>query len=73
MPTALRNELKKLEEDMPKLEDKIAELKKLLALETTDYHRILELQKEIDDNDQLLNQYMERYFELEEIKNQYTI
>lgn len=73
MPTALRNELKKLEEDMPKLEEKISSLRELLSKETTDYHKILELQKEIDDNDNLLNQYMERYFELEEIKNQYTI
>ena len=73
MPTALRNELNRLEEDMPKLEEKIAELKRLLSLESTDFHKILELQKEIDDNDNLLNQYMERYFELEEIKKQYTI
>lgn len=73
MPTALRNELKMLEEEMPKLEDKIANLKKLLALETTDFHKILELQKEIDDNDNLLSKYMERYFELEEIKASYTI
>lgn len=73
MPTALRNELNRLEVDMPKLEEKITELKRLLSLESTDFHKILELQKEIDDNDNLLNQYMERYFELEEIKKQYTI
>lgn len=73
MPTSLRNELSKLEELMPKLENEIEELKALLAKETTDYHRMMELQAQIDEKDQLLSSYMERFFELDEIRESYSI
>lgn len=73
MPTALRNELLKIEELMPKLEAEIEQLRALLAKETTDYHRMMELQAQIDEKDQLLSSYMERFFELDEIRESYSI
>lgn len=73
MPASLRNELTKLEEEMPKIESEMEELKQQLNSQTTDYHKILELTNDIDIKDKQLDQMMNRYFELLEIKESYEI
>ncbi len=71
MPASLRNELNKLNEDMPLLENKINILKEDLKKETTDYKKIMEISKEIEENEMLYEKMMERFFELEAIKEEY--
>ena len=73
MPAALRNELEKINTEMPKLEQELEFLKAELALETTDYRKIIELQENINELSQKLDSMIERYFELEEIKESYKI
>ena len=73
MPASLRNELEKITNDMPKLEAEIEQLKIDLSKEATDYRKILELQQSIEDLNNSLEKMMERYFELEEIKESYKI
>lgn len=71
MPASLRNELNKLNEDMPLLENKINILKEDLKKETTDYKKIMEISKEIEENEMMYEKMMERFFELEAIKEEY--
>lgn len=71
MPASLRNELNKLNEDMPILEGKINLLKDSLKKETTDYKKLMELSAEIEENEALYEKMMERYFELEAIREEY--
>lgn len=73
MPASLRNELKDLEASMPRLEEELTALRRELSRETTDYHKIMELTEKIEEKDSLLTEKMERYFELEEIKNSYSL
>ena len=71
MSASLRNELTKLEEDIPKLEEKIKDIKDRLALETTDYKKLMELNNEVEENEKILDQMMERFFELDAIREEY--
>ena len=71
MSASLRNELTKLEEDIPKLEKKIKDIKDRLALETTDYKKLMELNNEVEENEKILDQMMERFFELDAIREEY--
>lgn len=71
MPASLRNELARLEESLPKLEEEIQVLREELAKHSTDYHKLLELNEEIQKKDDELNAGMERYFELEELRSSY--
>lgn len=71
MPASLRNELARLEESLPKLEEEIQVLREELATHSTDYHKLLELNEEIQKKDDELNAGMERYFELEELRSSY--
>lgn len=71
MPASLRNELARLEESLPKLEEEIQALREELAKHSTDYHKLLELNEEIQKKDDELNAGMERYFELEELRSSY--
>lgn len=71
MPASLRNELARLEESLPKLEEEIQVLREELANHSTDYHKLLELNEEIQKKDDELNAGMERYFELEELRSSY--
>lgn len=71
MPTNLRNEYNKLSEFIPKLEEEISNIKLDLAKETTNYHKILELQAIIDEKEIFLDESINRLFELEEIKLSY--
>lgn len=71
MPASLRNELARLEESLPKLEEEIQVLREELAKHSTDYHKLLELNEEIQKKDDELNACMERYFELEELRSSY--
>ena len=73
MPAALRNELDKLNQDMPELENEIVELESALKKETTDYVRMMELQDEINAKSSKLDEMMDRAIELEEIKASYDI
>lgn len=73
MPASLRNELEKITNDIPKLEAEIEQLKIDLSKEATDYRKILELQQSIEELNNSLEKMMERYFELEEIKESYKI
>ncbi len=43
LPTSIRNESNKLNEEIPKLENEIDKLKKELSLETIDYKKIMDL------------------------------
>lgn len=70
-PASLRNELDRLNEELPILDDEIAELKGLLAKETTDYIRMMELEKEIKEKNDKLDSMMDRVIVLEEIKGSY--
>ena len=56
---------------MPLLENKINILKEDLKKETTDYKKIMEISKEIEENEMLYEKMMERFFELEAIKEEY--
>ena len=73
LPASIRNELNKLNEEMPIIEGKIKKLKDDLSKETTDYHKMMDLQAEIDKLNLELDSKMERYFELEDIKESYTL
>lgn len=73
MPTALRNELSKLLEDIPNMEEELKNLKAALLKETTDYQRLMELNKDIENLEIKLDQSINRLFDLEEIKNNYTV
>ena len=46
-------------------------LKEDLKKETTDYKKIMEISKEIEENEMLYEKMMERFFELEAIKEEY--
>ena len=72
-PASLRNELDKLNLDMPKIEAEIVELEGLLKKETTDYIRMMELQDQIKKRSEALDQMMDRAIELEEIKASYEV
>ena len=71
MPTNLRNEYNRLNEEIPKLEEEISNIKLELSKESTDYHKILELQAKIDEKEIILDESINRLFELEEIKSSY--
>ena len=72
LPTSIRNESNKLNEEIPKLENEIDKLKKELSLETIDYKKIMDLSNRIEELNKELDSKMERFLELEEIKEQYN-
>lgn len=71
MPTNLRNEYNRLNEEIPKLELEIDSMKKAVNNETTDFHKIMELQEKIEIMEKELDNAINRLFELEEIKLNY--
>ncbi|MBQ3253919.1 MAG: hypothetical protein IJA65_05110, partial [Acholeplasmatales bacterium] len=71
MSSNLRNELDKLTEEIPILEEKLSVLKLELSKESTDYRKILELQEEISNLELEIDNKMERLLELEEIKESF--
>lgn len=71
LPTNIRNEYNKINEDLPNLEVQLAKLKIDLSIQTTDYHKMLEIQAEIDKVENSIDSYINRLFELEEIKKNY--
>lgn len=71
LPTNIRNEYNKINEDLPNLEVQLAKLKNDLSIQTTDYHKMLEIQAEIDKVENSIDSYINRLFELEEIKKNY--
>lgn len=73
MPAKERNELIKLEEEIPNLENKLNSLNKEIKISTTDYTKLMDIQKEIDEITAILETKTNRYFELLEIKEKYEI
>lgn len=72
MPTNLRNELQRLEDELPKLEEEVKALSTELKGQTTDFHKMMELQQQIDSLSNIINEKTDRYFELLEIKELYS-
>ncbi len=71
MPASLRNELNRLNEELPKVEEKIELLKAELKIQTTDYRKMMELEDEISELTNKSDDMMNRIIELEEIKESY--
>jgi ATP-binding cassette subfamily F protein uup len=72
MPASLRNELNKLEEEIPNLENKVKLLKEEINNNTTDYHKLVEIQEDIDKLTNDISIKTDRYFELLEMKEEYN-
>jgi len=70
-PPKLRNELNNLEELIPILENKAKELQIELKKSSTDFHKLMELQEELNNLEKDLEEKTNRYFELLEIKESY--
>jgi ATP-binding cassette subfamily F protein uup len=71
MPARERNELNKLEEEIPSLEDKFKQLNAEIKVSTTDYTKLMDIQKEIDELSKIIEDKTNRYFELLAIKEEY--
>ncbi len=71
MPASLRNELTKLEEEIPALEEHAKELKASLNESSTDFHKLMELNEELEKLSSEIDTKTNRYFELLEIKESY--
>ncbi len=72
LPASIRNEITKIDEQMPLLEQQISDLEIELKKETTNYIKIMELSEKINTLKEQLDTLIERYFELEEIKKEYS-
>ena len=71
MPAKERNELAKLEEEIPTLEEKLKGLNVEIKKSTTDYTKLMDIQKEIDELSIVIEEKTNRYFELLAIKEEY--
>ena len=71
MPAKERNELAKLEEEIPTLEEKLKGLNVEIKKNTTDYTKLMDIQKEIDELSIVIEEKTNRYFELLAIKEEY--
>lgn len=71
MPASLRNEYQQIQQQITHLEEEINDLQEQIASQTTDFHKIMELQSALDEKQKTNDRLIERYVELEEIKNQY--
>ncbi len=71
MPARERNELNKLEDEIPSLEDKLKQLNAEIKVSTTDYTKLMDIQKEIDELSKIIEDKTNRYFELLAIKEEY--
>lgn len=68
MTSKEKNELYDLEQELPKLDEKMESLRKELASYTTEYTLMMDVQKKIDELDTEILTKTERYFELMEKK-----
>lgn len=68
MTSKEKNELYDLEQEIPKLDEKMESLRKELASYTTEYTLMMDVQKKIDELDAEILTKTERYFELMEKK-----
>lgn len=68
MTSKEKNELYDLEQELPKLDEKMEGLRKELASYTTEYTLMVDVQKKIDELDTEILTKTERYFELMEKK-----
>ena len=71
MPVKERNELNRLEEEIPGLEDKLKKLNEEIKISTTDYTKLMDIQHEIDELASIIEEKTDRYFELLAIKEEY--
>jgi len=62
-----QKEYDNIEAEIEKLEARSAELEKLIAGASTDYSKLMELSKEKEDTDALIERRMERFLELQEM------
>ena len=71
MPAGLRNELNTLEAEIPVLEDKLKCLKEEYKTLGSDFHKLMEVQNDIENLSKEIETKTNRYFELLEIKEEY--
>lgn len=71
LPAAIRNEYNTLTEEISQLEKVVLNLEEQLKKQTTDYHKMMELQDEINQHNQEMDMKISRLLELEEIKANY--
>ena len=71
MPSKLKNELKAIEEALPKLEEELEQLKIDVNTPTSNYEHLIEVQEQLDKKNEEYETKMARYFELLEIKESY--
>ena len=72
-PASLRNEYNRLSEEIPLLEEMIKKINHDLSLESTDFHKIMELQEKISSLETELDEKISRFLDLEEIKSTYEV
>ncbi|MDE5714507.1 MAG: ATP-binding cassette domain-containing protein, partial [Anaeroplasmataceae bacterium] len=70
-PASLRNEYEKLNEDIKNYEIQLEAVAKNLVVTTTDYKKLMDLEKEKTELEEKLDQAITRLLEIEEIKEQY--
>ncbi|MBR6403378.1 MAG: ABC-F family ATP-binding cassette domain-containing protein [Eubacterium sp.] len=67
-----QKEYDNIEEDIEKLEERSAELEKLMVETTTDYLKLMELSKEKEEVDAEIERKMDRYVELQEMVDSFA-
>lgn len=71
LPAAIRNEYNRLTEEIHTLEEKLFSLEQDLSCQTTDYHKMMDLQQQINEFQEEMDIKITRLLELEEIKSEY--
>lgn len=66
LPAAIRNEYQRLNEEIPQLEEQLKALKAASEKESSNYVELLQLQEELTKLESILDQKINRLFELEE-------
>lgn len=71
MPSALKKEYEELNTNIPQMEQRIAEIQKQLQIPSTEYTKLMDLQKELDELNQKMDEDINRLFEIEELKKNF--
>lgn len=71
LPAAIRNEYEKISQEIKTLEEKLLKLEEDKKQQTTDFHKLIELQQQIDECNLQMDERITRLLELEEIKSNY--
>ena len=67
-----QKEYDNIEAEIEKLEARSAELEKLIAGASTDYSKLMELSKEKEETDALIESRMERFIELQDMVEKFS-